>query len=245
MNPHTTSACRIALASIGLALAPALYAETLVQYDFTSSRSAVTASDSGVSATSLSAGTGIQTISGQKIQLSSSSGAAKHIYLLGTQVDEPISAASGDWIGFSTTATTGNVLNLSSISFDYAYTYTTGPSNPAPTTPAVFEVRSSLDNYGSSVGSVSLNPVSGTTPNWNTASISLTAAAYQQLDSITFQIFFNDGANASSTSYLRVDNLTLSGVSAVPVPEPSSYALLAGLGGLFVTGLRRRRNRAV
>lgn len=232
MNPSHFPA---ALGALSFAFASSLTAQTLVQYDFTSSRSAVTFSSATVSATSLSAGPGVQAIGGQQIQLSSATGAAKHIFLQGNQVDEAISASSTDYIQFTLSATSGNVLNLGSISFDHAFNYS---GSPAATQVATFEVRSSLDGYASSIGSGTSNPVSGTTPSWTTASIGLSALPYQGLSTITFRIYFNDGDNALSTSYLRLDNLT---VTANAIPEPSAAAALAGLCGLGLAAARRRR----
>ena len=231
----TSSHALAALGATSFGFASSLTAQTLVQYDFTSSRSAVTFSSPTVSATSLSAGAGIQAISGQQIQLSSATGAAKHIYLQGNQVDQAISASSTDYIQFTLTATTGNVLNLGALSFDHAFNYT---GSPAPAQAAIFDVRSDLDGYASSIGSGSSSPVSGTTPSWGTASIGLTAANYQGLNSITFRIYFNDGDNALSTSYIRLDNLT---VTASAIPEPASAAALCGLAGLGFAAARRRR----
>ena len=91
MNPSSSS---LVLGGLALAFTSSLSAQTLVQYDFTSSRSAVTFSAPGVSATSLVAGAGIQVVSGQQIQLSSATGAAKHIYLQGNQVDQAVSGSS-------------------------------------------------------------------------------------------------------------------------------------------------------
>src|SRR5690606_25273970 len=93
MNYSLSNSRRLLAVTLGLASTVPLSAETLVQYDFTSLRSAVTFSSPTVSATSLSAGAGLQALSNnQQIQLSSASGAAKHIYLQGNQVDEAISA---------------------------------------------------------------------------------------------------------------------------------------------------------
>jgi hypothetical protein len=78
--------------------------------------------------------------------------------------------------------------------------------------------------------------------NWANASIVLTDAAFQNLGSISFRIILNDGSNVNSSSFLRLDTVTLTGAAAA-VPEPVSYALLAGLGGLALVCVRRCRRR--
>ncbi len=160
---------------------------------------------------------------------------AKSIFVTGAQVD---ATGTRDWLGFTLAATSGNTLKLAELSFYYAYTNTSGTATGA----ATFEVRSSADNYTSAIGSFSQAVVNSTTPAWQQASVGLTALQYQNLDTITFRIYLDDGANSSGNTQLRLDTVALTGVSdASVVPEPSSAAALAGLAGLGLVALRRRR----
>ncbi len=66
--------------------------------------------------------------------------------------------------------------------------------------------------------------------NFDHVSIDLSATQYQNLDSITFRIYYDEKAQAEGAAY---DNISVAGA----VPEPATISLLAA-GGLMV--LRRR-----
>lgn len=136
--------------------------------------------------------------------------------------------SQANYFSFTVSAAAGYQLDLSSLSF--AVRSVGGPSS--------FQVRSSLDNYASSIGG---GGVSGT---WSSSgAIDLGAAAFQDLSTITFRIYgFGDGNNGNG-SYFLIDDVSLDGVAAVP--EPVTVALgLFGLGCSLVTAGRRvARNR--
>src|SRR5690606_4306217 len=109
------------------------------------------------------------------------------LFVTSGQVAEDSSATSHDWLGFTISATASNTLKLSDLSFYYAYTNTSG--SIAGT--AFFDVRSSVDDYATSIDLFSQAVVNSTTPDWQQASIGLSAMGYQNLDSISFRIFLN------------------------------------------------------
>lgn len=67
--------------------------------------------------------------------------------------------------------------------------------------------------------------------NFDHVSVDLSAAQYQNLNSVTFRVYYDEKAQANGVAY---DNISVTGA----VPEPAAMSLLA-LGGLL--GLRRRR----
>jgi hypothetical protein len=211
--------------------------ETLVEYTFTPNNTTTSRNASTV-------GANVTTnpfANGAGVTISSSSLGSPDVrsfYVNGNLVEQAISSTSTDWIGFTISATSGNVLSLQTLGFAYGCSYNSGT---APTTPATFDVRSSVDGFASSLDSFTASV--GATPmafDWGNASVVLTDAAFQGLGAIEFRVFLNDGANANDASYLRIDTVTLTGVSTAPVPEPAGVALLAGAAGLAVAGARRR-----
>jgi hypothetical protein len=70
-------------------------------------------------------------------------------------------------------------------------------------------------------------------------SISLSSSEYQGLTgTITFRIYAYDDSD-STGDMDRLDNVVLNGTLSA-IPEPSSFALLAGMFGLCLVALRRR-----
>lgn len=222
-----------------LIIAASLQAQTLVQYAFTANDTTTSrnASTTGANVTpgAFANGAGATIVSS-----AIGSPTVRSYFVRGSVVDEAISATSTTWLGFTISANLGYELDLTNLSFAYGFSYNSGT---APTTAATFDVRSSLDNYASSISVLTASVAAANVVNWSNASIVLTDAAYQNLSTITFRIFLNDGTNVNTESFLRLDTVALTGVAAA-VPEPASYALLAGLGGLALA-CARRRNRSV
>lgn len=234
------------LATFGaLALASSLSAQTLVQYNFvdpdsTGSLTYRTPSISGTNVITSNVANGAGVSLTNSSASGSTAGDTRSIYVQGGNasgtgvVNEPISATSTDWVGFTIQAAPGYKLNLGELSFAYAFTY----SGTAPAESARFEVRFGPD-YSSTVASFTANP--STTIVWQTASVGLTATTFQNLEGpVSFRIYLTDGDNTSATSYLRLDTITLSGVSQIP--EPAAAAALVGLCGLGFAAARRRRS---
>lgn len=144
-------------------------------------------------------------------------------------------ASDGNYFSFSVTPASGYAVIVTSISFYYAST-STGPSSAMLT--------SSVDGYAGNLGTFSLTQQAGGSllaADWHQASSSITLTAFDTATS------FRLGATGASVAggTLRVDAVVLNGtVSAVP--EPSTYAAIAGVWAVCgVLWHRRRRAAAV
>lgn len=225
---------------LSLMFAASVSAQTLVEYTFGTGNTAsnVTTSSATTTGSNVVAGSVFTKGAGiNNFTLTSATGApiGRSLFVTADKVDEGISAASTDWVGFTVSATSGNVLNLSDLSFYYAYTNTNGTI----TSSATFDVRSSLDGYATPLAVYNPSVVNSTTPSWTLANIDLSAPEYQGLSSISFRIILGDDGVGTSNTQLRLDTVNLSGVATV-IPEPSAYGLLAGAGMLVVAFARRR-----
>lgn len=144
--------------------------------------------------------------------------------------------AANDYFTFNITPTAGFVLNLSSLSF------TANISNV--NSAELFSVRSSVDSFGSNIGSGEITRVKGFgADDFQDFSFGLTAPSFQNLTGATeFRIYlYNASApDTANNRYTRFDNVLLQGVTAVP--EPGTITLMGlGLAGLAASR-RRKRN---
>lgn len=126
-------------------------------------------------------------------------------------------------------AQAGFKLNLSSLSFNSAV--------GGPSATRGFEIYTAVDGGTFAFGDTPILDVTqetGTRSAPRAVSVDLTAATYQNIDSITFRYYVMTTVNNQTIEF---EGWTLDGSV---VPEPGSLALL-GLGGLLI-GTRRRRD---
>lgn len=135
-------------------------------------------------------------------------------------------APGTNYFSFSLTPTTGYSLTLDSLSFGYR-----GSSASSPTS---FVVRSSADGYTGNLVTGSLSADGGW---YHTGTQSITLSF---TDTTTLRIYAN-GASAG-TATLRVDDVQLAGALSA-IPEPSTYAAMAGGAALAFAAWHRRRRQ--
>lgn len=156
-------------------------------------------------------------------------GIARGSSITGTNANDRFTASGwnsaaldgNDYFTWTLTPAAGYALSLTS------FTYTGQASGTGPSS---FALRTSADTFGSSLG----------TPAATGGTITLTSGSFQGLTSaVEFRLY---GWNASSAGgTFSVNDFTFNGtVSAIP--EPSTYAALAGVAALGLA-LRHRRQR--
>lgn len=204
----------------------------------TSSLFAATATDANVTASNLSVGsglTGLTYVSNTEdyFQIAEGNGMSDGIHADGGDITAFMDTAyaAGDYIEFTVTATAGSTLDLTTLTFDFARADRGTNDYAVRTSVDGFSAYAALEDQAAPVGFPS---VAGAAQ-----SVDLSAAAYQGLSDITFRVIFDDRQNNNGGGSASViDNIIVNG-TVVPIPEPSSTALL-GLGGLALI-LRRRK----
>jgi len=142
---------------------------------------------------------------------------------------EAAAVAMDDYVAFTVTPHAGYELDLTNMT----YASNAGTSLFGPVT---FFVRSSVDGYAVTLGSVTR-----TSQFFSGSTVDLSGAWFQNLTTATtFHIYLYDGGKDSTADAGRVDALALHGTVLV-VPEPSALLLLAGMGA--AAGLARRTRR--
>lgn len=126
---------------------------------------------------------------------------------------------------FSFTVTPNASMSLTDLQFDAA--------RGGGGTPRGYDIRSSVDNFATDLGTADLATVR---PTYTHVTIDLSGAAFQNLTTpTTFRFYVYSPGGGSSVDF---DNIVLNGAAT---PEPASLSLV-GLGGL--TLLRRRARSA-
>lgn len=127
---------------------------------------------------------------------------------------------ANDYFTWTITPTGGATLNLTS------FVYTGQASGTGPTT---FSFRTSADSFSTGLGTATATG----------ATITLTGGAFQGLSSALEFRLYGWGASSASGTF-SVNDFTFNG-SVSAIPEPSTYAALAGASALGLSIWRRRR----
>ncbi len=231
MNTHPFTLFRrlfFAAAVLGL-LSPAVRAATLADYQFgtdlnrTSEDALVTASALGGMGTSRSSGS------------------------YAFQYPQP---ANSGYMEFTLTADAGYLLDLTQLNFAYYFPQTAGT---LLTVNATFSVQYSLNGF-STAGIALTSPQAAYTSTTGALDTAITigdfsSASYSLVSipdtaSISFRIILANDAALNTNGYrYAIDNLVVSGDMLSTIPEPASFAGLAGVGILGFAVWRRRSVR--
>lgn len=242
---NITPAVHLALLLTALAAAAPADAAVIAQYSFTgnadlATSSPATSQDPNVTAGSFIKGAGL---ANSFAGVSGSFGnPSPGWFVRENQTDQAVSASSTDYIGFTVTPNVNNALNLTNLTFNYAYVSTTA-GDPL-TNVGSWTYRSSLDSFASDIsGGVFSSTVQlQSSFTWLNGTVDLSGAQFQNLTTpIEFRIYVTDNGN-TTTRTLRNDNFILNG-AVVSVPEPSTKALL-GLATVLLSIVVRRSGRS-
>jgi len=213
--------------SIPLALiASPVMAATIAEYTFDSGSPASTDLDTdSVAADFIAAGAGFN--------FSGSTGTA---YVFGNNTPGDAATAVTNDAYFSFSVTPNSSFSLDSLDFDmYGNSTNENISGSAELT---FFIRSSVDNYASTISGATFTQAYDNTTAALPVSrnVDLSGASFQGLtDEVTFRIYIYDTSN-STDRVARVDNVYLT-----TVPEPGAFALIAGSLAMLSIMIRRRQ----
>lgn len=221
-------------------------AATIVGYDFTTGTSAsfadsnVTVSafnlNSGSTGFDLNSAVGDSTGETAGIDFSTEAGNFRAVNTDLKNGNYAAAFSAGDYVSFTIEANSGFELNLDSI------IWSSSIASNASRAATDYVLVSSVDGYASTLTSGTVTTVAGGVSEYQQFSVDLSSnAAYQGLtDEVEFRLYVWGGADGLSNSAINYDNFGVTGdLSAVP--EPSSFALLAGCFTLASVMLRRRR----
>lgn len=212
-------------------LAASAQAQTVLVWNFGSSVGDLTAS-SGLPVANLTVGS-IASFTGQTLTNASTSPSSAYAGSSGTfnasfaAVSGAFNSATSSAFSLTLTPAAGYQVSLSSVSFG---------SRSTASGPTSISLRTSADSYGADVYSTTV----ATTSSWALLSSgSLTSITGTALNPLNLRIYGSGGSSASSGNW-RIDDLSVTVVVSA-IPEPSTYAAIAGMVILGVAVIRRRR----
>jgi hypothetical protein len=149
----------------------------------------------------------------------------------GTSIDNA-SEFNGGYLAFTVTAAPGYHFSLTDLSFDAARSGAAGTRGYTFYT----ALNGAAFAYTDSNGIFDIHNETGTRASLQARSIDLSAPEYQNLTSIAFRIY---AATDNSGHGVEFNNISLNGTVTV-IPEPSTFALMAGFLVFALVTFRRR-----
>ncbi len=191
-------------------LSAPLPAAQLVDYDFDDSTPSASAVAAHLTASGITGGSGISVFAYKPGNPDTG------LALSATKWTTSATYDPNDYFEVTLTPATGYQLTLSNFQVD---------ARRSDTGPQTWELRSSVDGFGTVLGSETL-PISSDFYPAQQLSI---PKAYANLDSaVTFRMYGYGASGTLGTGTLRIDNLIIDG-EITPVPEPAGWFVLAGL----------------
>lgn len=165
---------------------------------------------------------------------------------LNSPADEAVVAATNNYFAFTVAPEAGYQLDLSSVSVSVGSQRLANAGGTTAAFTAQFFLRSSVDDYATTLASARTSTAAGSTASgneWTTlqADFSDSVAFTGLTGSVTFQLYaYITTTEASQYQVIRIDDFVINGVTQV-IPEPGSAAVVVGGIALLVIGFTRRR----
>ena len=224
------------LSLVTFSISTALSADVLVDYQFDAGSAAPTSTDVNVGGSSFDIG---PAGSGASPAWIISGGTEMALaYANSAPASEADAVSNGSFFGFTITPDSGYQVDLTNLTFD---TIANATQDLSGNTEVTFFVRSSVDNYGSTIDSFTQPYVNSFSfDDTFSRTVTLSDQAFQEVtEATTFRIYIWD-TSGSNLRTPRIDNVQLNGASTA-IPEVSSFSIpfLIGLVAYCVRSRRR------
>ena len=201
-----------------------------IVWSFTDGTGAPSATVANLSGGVLSAGNlaGTSSLAFNTTSASTNSGASGgNNAAVRTVASASLSPSSSTYFEFTVTPANGHQISATGLTLG---------SRSAGTGPTTLSLFSSVDSFSSALGSI----VTSTNSTWTSVTLSSFSVAAAANTPVTFRLYGAPSGTTTSANW-RVDDLSFSVSAISAIPEPSTYAALAGAAALGGAAWRRRR----
>ena len=202
-----------------------------IVWSFTDGTGAPSTTVTNISAGVLSAGNlaGTSSLAFNPTSASNHSGASGgNNAAVRTVASASLSTSSSTYFEFTVTPAAGYQISATGLTLG---------SRSAGTGPTTLSLFSSVDSFSAALGSI----VTSADSTWTSVTLSSFSVAAAANTPVTFRLYGAPSGTTTSANW-RVDDLAFSVSALSAIPEPSTYAALAGTAALVGAGwLRRRR----